>query len=442
MNESAVDSAWIAPALPELKVVERDGRWLCLNPRVPAWILTTRSAALLLQRIDGRRSIDEYFHLLKSHGVDISAEQLLGFFQAAAGAKLFASVEEEALAGTPWQNRRLQGLYLHLSDRCNLQCVYCYRESSPKVPVRHEARRFCEALESIRPFAVPGALITFSGGEPLLYPGFREVVETSSSLGYSNLLLTNGSLLTEDLADFVRIHFKGVKISLDGPTEEIHAKTRGKGNFRRVVRGIEMLAQRGLPVAVQVTLTQSGLDSANEVRQALAGAPGVKIRFTPLLPMGRGGRIDSESIDNDRVYEFSKTENGLGIAHVPGRPNRGCGAGLSSLSIADTGDVYPCHLFHAEEFRFGNIFHDSFEDIFYGARIREYVGAMDVEANNPECRSCEVRLLCGGGCHANALHATGDYRGVDTFCSFIKRSIYDDLFGQKSPRQKEILPVV
>jgi sulfatase maturation enzyme AslB (radical SAM superfamily) len=53
---------------------------------------------------------------------------------------------------------------------------------------------------------------------------------------------------------------------------------------------------------------------------------------------------------------------------------------------------------------------------------------MDVEHNNPTCRQCEVRFLCGGGCHANTLYSIGSHRGPDSFCSFIKSSIYDSLF--------------
>jgi radical SAM protein with 4Fe4S-binding SPASM domain len=79
-------------------------------------------------------------------------------------------------------------------------------------------------------------------------------------------------------------------------------------------------------------------------------------------------------------------------------------------------------------FQLGNVFHDAFEDIFFGEKLREYVRSMDIAHNNSICSGCEMRYLCGGGCKANTLHATGDFRGVDLYCSFIKRSIVESLF--------------
>lgn len=428
-----IEVDWIVPAIPALKVVERDGRWLCLNPELPAWICTTKLGALLLQMVDGRRSIHEFHDLMSSEGIEIPLSRVAAFFQAARDAMLFEKPEHDGLQGA-WGQRKLEALYVHLTNRCNLQCSYCYRESSPSLAILHDPGRFSRALEYLQPFAVSGMEVTFSGGEPLMHPGFKEIVETSSRLGYTNRLLTNGTLITDDLADFLRTHFRSVKVSLDGPNDEIHSRTRGKGNFSRVIHNIDRLAQRGIRVVVQVTLTKESLPGADEINLVLPDLPNVAVRFTPLLPMGRGTGLESESIDNEEFYGFSKTQ-GQGGRYVRGRRNRGCHAGAGSLSVADNGDVYPCHLFHAGPFLFGNIFRDPFEEIFFGERNRAFAQSMDVEQNNPVCKECELRFLCGGGCHANTLHATGDHHGVDTFCSYQRKIIYDSLFAASSPLQ-------
>ncbi|NJL28960.1 MAG: hypothetical protein HC897_14260 [Thermoanaerobaculia bacterium] len=58
---------------------------------------------------------------------------------------------------------------------------------------------------------------------------------------------------------------------------------------------------------------------------------------------------------------------------------------------------------------------------------------MDVEHNNPTCSCCGVRLLCGGGCHGNTLYSIGDFRGPDSCCDYLKRSIVDRLFSRYEP---------
>ena len=188
---------------------------------------------------------------------------------------------------------------------------------------------------------------------------------------------------------------------------------------------------RGANVSVQVTLTKRSLPYATEIKDALPDLPNVAVRYTPLLPMGRGTDLDSEYIDNDEFYDFSRSR-GVGARYARGQRNHGCHAGGGSLSVAESGDVYPCHLFHSNEFLFGNIFSDSFEDIFFGEKVKAFARSMDVEQNNPICRDCELRFLCAGGCHANTLHATGDHHGVDTFCSYQKRIVYDALFASSS----------
>src|SRR4051794_41033202 len=137
-TESPIDAHWIPPLIPELKILERDGRWLCLSPQVPSWIITTRPRALLLRMVDGERTLQEYHEILEGQGIRAPLSALASFFQSAADAKLFGPARD-AGAKSSWQDRKLTALYLHLTNRCNLQCSYCYRESSPRLPIAHDS---------------------------------------------------------------------------------------------------------------------------------------------------------------------------------------------------------------------------------------------------------------------------------------------------------------
>jgi radical SAM protein with 4Fe4S-binding SPASM domain len=423
---NAIGTEWVPRALPDLRVYERGAKTLCLNPDVPAWMVTTEASSLLLMLADGVRSVSSIQAMLQERfGID--PEHVRQFFEQARQNHFFDPPVQERTP-TVWENRRLSAMHLHLTDRCNLQCTYCYRNSHPLIPVRHEAAKFIEMLEFIQPFCTPGFQVTFCGGEPLTFPGFRDVVRKSTELGYQNFLLTNGTLITDTVADFLAEHFGNVKISLDGPDALSHSQTRGD-NFNSVMRGIHRVAERNVDLTVQVTVTAHNIHEISRFRSILP--ENAKCTFTPMLSMGRGAD-ETAFISNEEFLEVNRTtsteaESQKPLYH-PGEVHRSCHAGLANLSIADTGDVYPCHLFHESRFHFGNIFHTPFEEIFYGSAIREYVESMDVLNNNPICRECEVRFLCGGGCKANALHATGDYRGVDLYCGFLKNTILDNLF--------------
>jgi radical SAM protein with 4Fe4S-binding SPASM domain len=413
-----------------LRVFDRDDHRLCLNPGVPAWVVTSPASVLLLRLADGQRSVADITDLLTRNQIPVDPVHVRRFFAEARGQRMFDPPQDrDGGPADAWSTRRLSAMHLHLTDRCNLRCTYCYRNSHPHLPIRHEPSRFVEMLGFIRPFCSDRMVITFCGGEPLTYPGFAEVIRASSRLGFRNVLLTNGTLITDDRADLIRDHFERVQISLDGPDRETHAATRGN-NFDAVVRGVRRLVGRGVKVVVQVTATRTNLTAVRAIKNLFP--EGTRITFTPMLPMGRGAGGDDEYLTDDEFLLLSRqvaAEAGpQKPRYVAGAAARSCNAGLSNVSVADTGDVYPCHLFHQSAFHLGNIFHDTFEDIFYGPRLREYVREMDIDHNNSVCRQCEVRYLCGGGCKANALHATGDFHGTDLYCSSIKAGVIDHLF--------------
>ncbi|HEV7646179.1 MAG TPA: radical SAM protein [Pyrinomonadaceae bacterium] len=429
MNESVAFSDWIPRAMPELRIYERGERRLCMNPDVPAWIVTNEASALLLRLVDGEHSVGEIAQMLIERGILVDPLSVQGFFDQARDMRLFDPPVKRGLPN-PWLARKLSAMHLHLTDRCNLKCTYCYRNSHPYIPIRHEPAKFIEMLEFIKPFTTSRMRITYCGGEPLAYPGFREVVEESTRLQFVNEILTNGILITENIADFLALHFDKVKISLDGTNRQTHAITRGD-NFDKVLRGILRVAARDVEVIVQVTVTKDNMAEVPEFKKLFP--PHVKRVYTPMFPMGRGAD-EAAFVSNDEFLEVANfVDADEGRVNVPqffsGQINRSCHAGLSNVSIADTGDVYPCHLFHKEKFHLGNIFHDPFEKIFYGDPLKDYVESMDVLHNNSICKDCEIRFLCGGGCKANTLASTGDFKGVDSYCGFIKDAVLDNLFN-------------
>lgn len=431
---------WVPPPLPNLVVRQHDDHWLCLEPTVPAWFVTNRAGALLLKLADGRRTVADIHGLLRREGVRTELEFVEDLFDAARQSMLYSHGSDEV---EEWTARKLGAVHLHLTNRCNLECTYCFRESTPRLPIHHTADHFVDALRAMEPFAAEQLAITFTGGEPMMFPGFNAVVEASTELGYKNALLTNGILITPEQAVFIARHFNDITISLDGPTEAIHEVTRGRGNYKRVLTGIRRLADAGANVSVKVTVTPANVEYCGEVVGTVPES--VPVAFTPMMPMGRGQEPDREFLDNDAFLGLNRglarvTEGRLNSSYLPGRRSRRCHAGVSNISIADTGDVYPCHLFHQPDFRLGNIFTQPFDEIFYGDRNHDYVVAMDVEANNDVCRSCEVRFLCGGGCKANALHAGGDFRAVDSYCSYLKSTIVEELFGSCGITLESVTP--
>lgn len=95
-----------------------------------------------------------------------------------------------------------------------------------------------------------------------------------------------------------------------------------------------------------------------------------------------------------------------------------CGAGFRELSVAADGTIYPCHMLHYPQLAMGNAFIGSVADalksdvsgMFRNLRVEEHEG----------CSDCRHMYLCGGGCRARSMFATGTLRSRDSYCAMIQ----------------------
>lgn len=122
-----------------------------------------------------------------------------------------------------------------LTNQCNLSCRHCYQDTSYKKETM-TAKQWVELSQKLPKFS----MVTLTGGEPLLHPGFREVFADVAKR-YPCNLITNGSLLTEELVDLMLSYpkFKILAISIDGLKDDmmnIRGFTEKQwGNLKRII---------------------------------------------------------------------------------------------------------------------------------------------------------------------------------------------------------------
>ncbi|MFH1115381.1 MAG: radical SAM protein [Pseudomonadota bacterium] len=168
---------------------------------------------------------------------------------------------------------------LCLSMRCNLNCVMCRQNRhSENVPLnrswfRKDRELPLEAWVSVLDQAVsfkPWLFVT--GGEPILYPHFREFIEAAKKRRFTVHLQTNGTLLAKEADFIVDAGLEAVTISLDG-TPDIHDKIRGrKGTFALVEQGVKALIEARLragspgPIlSFNFTISKQNLEALEEI---------------------------------------------------------------------------------------------------------------------------------------------------------------------------------
>lgn len=153
-------------------------------------------------------------------------------------------------------------------------------------------------------------MLSLSGGEPLLYRHFTELVKEAKSLGYRINLISNGAAVKGNLLDVLCEYVHLATISLDG-APDLHNELRGNRKaFDMAQRAIEHLRDRGRPVGIAYCVSRPSLiDMPWAVN--FAEATGAQlIQFHPFADTGRGKAIDArlslDSTDLARMYAVAK----------------------------------------------------------------------------------------------------------------------------------------
>lgn len=113
----------------------------------------------------------------------------------------------------------------HIINKCNYHCQYCFVGFQERIPTKEIAFK---VVEEIHKFFIKSGVrngrINFAGGEPLLYPYLTDVIEYANSLNLKVSIITNGSLLTEELVSKWRGKVETIGISIDANSD----KTNGE----------------------------------------------------------------------------------------------------------------------------------------------------------------------------------------------------------------------
>lgn len=143
---------------------------------------------------------------------------------------------------------------IELTDRCNLSCVGCkfYGESGAYrkegVYAKNGRKTDSMSLENVKKIIDQVAffkpLIIITGGEPLLNPDCLPIIDYIHQKGLVATLETNGTLITDEMAEkLIRSDISVIMVSVDGP-EEVHDKWRGRaGAFQKAVGGLKKLRE-------------------------------------------------------------------------------------------------------------------------------------------------------------------------------------------------------
>lgn len=144
----------------------------------------------------------------------------------------------------------------NVTDRCNLQCDYCYADYYQR---ENEILSLKDIMQIIDELSNMGCKrISLGGGEPLLRKDIGDIVGYIKRKRMDCVINTNGILVPKKI-DLIK-DIDSLCLSLDGD-EDAHDSYRGKGTFRKTIEAIECASKHNIPVVTNTVLHNKNLDS-------------------------------------------------------------------------------------------------------------------------------------------------------------------------------------
>ena len=333
-------------------------------------------------------------------------------------------------------------LYIHMTGRCNLRCLYCYNLDHRDLLRKGKEGSSEDFLRLIDEAAELGIhRVRITGGEALLNPITLPMARRARDHGMETNLLTNGTLITKELAVEIAEVIDSVSISLDSADPEEHDLMRGKNSHARVLRSIGLLKQAGVRwLHLNAVITPANKGSVTrflEVAWDELGADRVTIAPSELDLPDPNDRLSELSyvLTPKEISEIHAKENEFyrqrGQVEQPERSQMWrcqCGAANGIVSIDANGDVYPCQTMHDPEFLCGNAFRIGLANALKNSPTLNRIKHITVDEIEG-CNRCAMRYLCAGGCRMMAHYHEGrvDAR-IRRYCKSLFQASLDQLW--------------
>ena len=189
--------------------------------------------------------------------------------------------------------RVIEYLRVSVTDRCNLNCVYCTPSQRIPQQPRQEILRYEEIVRVVEAAVGLGLRkVRLTGGEPLVRAGLPALVAALAKIqGLQEISLTTNGILLESLArPLADAGLARVNISLDTLRPERFDRITRGGRIEHVWRGIEAAERAGLrPIKLNMVVIRGLNEDEIEAFARLTVRQPWNVRFIELMPIANQG---------------------------------------------------------------------------------------------------------------------------------------------------------
>jgi uncharacterized protein len=373
-----------------------------------------------------------------------------------AQAKTYAFIPPDALPAPKLS------AWVQTTNKCNLDCAYCYiKPLNNHNQVTSITRKTGYAVVDsiIRSASIHNyhaIRLKYSGGEPLLqFPmildlhHYAEIQARQQGLKLEGVILSNGTLLTPDVAKQMLAMDLNLMISLDG-IEDMHDCHRsypdGHGSFADVVRAVEIAGKEGLIPDISITVSGRNAQgipgivawvlrrdlpfSLNFYRthQTLGQNPDLRLEESRIIDgILEAYKVIEENLPDRCLLTSLVDRANLLMPHI-----HTCSACKDYLVFDTQGRVSKCQMEMSRSVADCNCA-DPLE-VVRNSKVGVQNLSVDQKA---ECHTCKWRYWCGGGCPLEIFRQTGSYEKKSPNCNIYK-TLYPEIIRLEGLRLQKL----
>jgi SynChlorMet cassette radical SAM/SPASM protein ScmF len=335
----------------------------------------------------------------------------------------------------------LKTIYFYLTEGCNLACRHCWMgprfdatgNQYPTLPVE----LFETAIREAKPLGL--SCVKLTGGEPLLHPHFKHLLEIVRREELRLTIETNGLLCTPEIAaEITKSPSRFISVSIDGTDAATHEWVRGvPGSFAAAQQAVRTLVAAGTRPQIIFTVMRGNVGQVDAIVRMGEELGADSVKFNMVQPTARGEKLheNQETLDIAEhiklgryveeelapkaklrvIIDYPRAFRSLhGIARGDGCGS--CGI-FGVLGVIASGHYALCGIGEqVPDLVFGEVGKDRLEDIWRDNAILKALREGLPERLEGICGRCLMKRSCLGQCVAQNYYRKGSILAPNWVC--------------------------
>lgn len=306
-------------------------------------------------------------------------------------------------------------LWIHVTDVCNLRCDYCYVHKGKRRLSKEACDAIVQALKAdVELRQVREVTLKFAGGEPLVDTEIIAYLIDKTKTALEPLgvkvrlaIITNGTLVTEEKAQFLKEQRFSVMVSLDGLDKYNDARkyADGRPSAQHVLQGIELLLAAGIRPTILTTVSDTNVDGLWDLMLYVRNLGlSLSLSLSRDYEHGVGLTMDAEKV-GEKMVQFLDAVcllpndmfprlsfNGI---QFDGARTRICGGGSNYFAVDPEANVCFCQM----------TVDKPITHVSNRGGVLPFADSVETLGEASECSRCLWRHVCCGGCAVLATNA-------------------------------------